>query len=76
MGALGVTHARGRCPDCGRVLAGRAEGIERLAADRRWVILPAHVREPGIKPPRRVECLSRGTRRVVPRIPDAELAAG
>jgi hypothetical protein len=60
-------YAKGRCPDCGRIISGRATGIEYDHADRRFVILRPHNREEAVRHP--VECLTRGGRRVVPRIP-------
>jgi hypothetical protein len=59
-------RAKGVCPDCGRTISGRAEGPERLAADRRFVALSPHKRAEFSRHP--VVCLSRGGRRVVPRI--------
>jgi hypothetical protein len=61
-------YAKGRCPDCGRVISGRATGIEADHGDRRFVILRPHNREETSRHP--VECLARGGRRVVPRIRD------
>ena len=61
-------YAKGVCPDCGRVISGRAEGIEKAHADRRWVILRPHNREEAARRP--AVCLARGGRRVVPRIRD------
>ena len=61
-------YAKGVCPDCGRVISGRATGIEAEHADRRWVILRPHNREEISRRP--VVCLARGGRRVVPRIRD------
>ena len=61
-------RAKGRCPDCGRVISGRATGIEYDHADRRFVELRPHNRERGARHP--VECLARGGLRVVPRIRD------
>lgn len=57
---------RGRCPDCGRDLCGRAEG-----AGKTHVVLPRHVRDPRGRPP--VLCLPPDgrRRRVVPRLPGA-----
>ena len=37
-------RAKGVCPECGRTVSGRAEGPERLAADRRFVALAPHTR--------------------------------
>jgi hypothetical protein len=79
-------RARGRCPDCGRILAGRADGIERRAADKRFVLLPPHVRDPHAAP--RAVCLPPYRRARVPRVtidpaaappaaaPDAPAGAG
>jgi hypothetical protein len=61
-------YAKGVCPDCGRVISGRAVGIEYDHADRRFVALRPHNRERGARHP--VECLARAGRRVVPRIRD------
>ena len=61
-------RAKGVCPDCGRVISGRADGIEAGHAARRWVILRPHNREERSRRP--VECLAKGARRRVPRIPD------
>jgi hypothetical protein len=63
-----AVRAKGRCPECGRVISGRAVGIQRAAADRRFVDLSPHNREPWSNG-RPVTCLGRGGRRVVPRIP-------
>ena len=62
----GQGRAYGRCPECGRVVSGRAAGIEAAHADRRWVDLQPHNREQASRHP--VACLTRGGRRVVPRI--------
>jgi hypothetical protein len=59
-------YAKGRCPECGRIISGRAAGIEADHADRRFVDLRPHNRERYAR--HRVVCLSRGGRRVVPRI--------
>jgi hypothetical protein len=59
-------YAKGVCPDCGRVISGRAIGIEADHADRRFVILRPRNRQEISRHP--VECLARGARRVVPRI--------
>ena len=61
-------RAKGICPDCGRVISGKALGIERNAADRRWVALQPHDREKRAKHP--VTCLPFGGYRRVPRIRD------
>jgi hypothetical protein len=63
-------RAKGRCPDCGRVISGRATGIEYDHADRRFVALRPHNREERGRTRHPVECLARGGRRVVPRIRD------
>jgi hypothetical protein len=62
-----LEYAKGRCPGCGRVISGRADGIEAEAADRRFVVLRPHNRHP---PGRRrpVVCLPRGGYRRVPRV--------
>jgi hypothetical protein len=66
---MGATErAKGRCPECGRVVSGRAIGIEADHADRRFVDLRPHIRDRRARQP--VVCLSRGGRRVVPRIRD------
>jgi len=59
-------YAKGRCPECGRVISGRAAGIEAAHADRRWVELRPHNRERWSRRP--VVCLSPGGYRRVPRI--------
>ena len=59
-------YAKGTCPDCGRVIAGRADGIEADEASRRFVILRPHNRERSGRRP--VACLARGGYRRVPRI--------
>jgi hypothetical protein len=61
-----LERAKGICPDCGRTISGRATGIESAHADRRFVILRPHNREEVSRHP--VECLTRGGRRVVPRV--------
>jgi hypothetical protein len=61
-----MTRAKGICPDCGRIISGRATGIERQAADRRFVLLAPHNRQAKAEPP--VTCLPFGARRVVPRL--------
>jgi hypothetical protein len=63
-------RAKGRCPECGRVISGRATGIEYDYADRRFVALRPHNREERGRTRHPVECLARGGRRVVPRIRD------
>jgi hypothetical protein len=62
------SRAKGVCPECGRVISGRAVGIQRAAADRKFVDLSPHNRaeSDGNKPG--VPCLLRGSRRVVPRV--------
>ena len=61
-------YAKGRCPDCGRIVPGRADGIEAGAAGRRWVILRPHNRRQRARHP--VTCLSPGGYSRVPRIRD------
>lgn len=61
-------RAKGVCPECGRVISGRAVGPEPDAADRRFTALAPHNRQQYARTP--VVCLSRGGRRVVPRIRD------
>lgn len=61
-------RAKGCCPDCGRVISGRAVGVQRRAADRTFVALAPHNREDHSHHP--VTCLPRGGWRVVPRIRD------
>ena len=61
-----AAYAKGRCPYCGRVISGRADGIEADAPDRRFVTLRPHNRERGVRHP--VVCLPRGGYRRVPRI--------
>jgi hypothetical protein len=39
-------RARGTCPRCGRLVTGRAVPVEAAPADRRYVVLTAHVRDP------------------------------
>lgn len=68
-----VPRAKGICPECGRVISGRAVGPETLAADRSFVALSPHTRSPLARPPQ--TCLTRGGRRVVRRLTPAELAA-
>jgi hypothetical protein len=63
-----VPRAKGTCPECGRTVSGRAVGPEPDHAARRFVALTPHNREPDARHP--VACLSRGGRRVVPRIRD------
>jgi hypothetical protein len=62
----GVARAKGVCPECGRTVSGRAVGPEEDAADRRFVALGPHNRQEFSRRP--VVCLSRGARRVVPRV--------
>jgi hypothetical protein len=59
-------YAKGVCPECGRTVSGRAIGPEQDAADRRFVALGPHNRQQFSRHP--VECLTRGGRRVVPRV--------
>jgi hypothetical protein len=63
-----AARAKGRCPECGRVISGRAVGIQAAAADRRFVALSPHNRAApdGNRPG--VPCLTRGGYRVVPRL--------
>jgi predicted Fe-S protein YdhL (DUF1289 family) len=61
-------YAKGVCPDCGRTVSGRATGIEYDHGDRRFVLLRPHNRAERARHP--VVCLSRGGRRVVPRVRD------
>jgi hypothetical protein len=62
-------RAKGRCPECGRTVSGRAEGPEPRAAGRRFVSLAPHTRTRQGHG-RDEQCLSRGARRVVPRVQD------
>jgi hypothetical protein len=62
-------RAKGICPECGRTVSGRAEGPEPRAADRRFVSLAPHTRSRQGHG-RDEQCLSRGARRVVPRVLD------
>jgi hypothetical protein len=62
-------RAKGVCPECGRTVSGRAVGPEPEAAGRRFVSLSPHTR--GRQGHGRDEpCLTRGARRVVPRVQD------
>lgn len=61
-------RAKGVCPECGRTISGRAVGPEDDAADRRFVALAPHNRQQSARRP--AACLSRGARRVVPRVMD------
>jgi hypothetical protein len=63
-----LERAKGRCPECGRIVSGRAIGPEEAAADRKFVALGPHNRQQFSRRP--VVCLSRGARRVVPRVLD------
>ena len=63
-------RAKGRCPECGRIISGRAVGIEYDHGDRRFVALRPHNREEHGRTRHPVECLGRGGRRVVARIRD------
>jgi hypothetical protein len=63
-------YAKGVCPECGRTISGRATGPEKAAADRGFVALGPHNREEHGRTRHPVVCLSRGGRRVVPRIRD------
>jgi hypothetical protein len=67
--AVTAARAKGRCPECGRIISGRAVGIQRDHADRKFVALRPHNREEFSPHP--VECLARGGYRKVPRIRDA-----
>jgi hypothetical protein len=60
-------RAKGVCPECGRTVSGRAAGIEAAHADRRFVDLSPHTRSRNGHG-RDETCLSRGARRVVPRV--------
>ena len=64
-----MAMAKGRCPECGRVISGRAVGIEAGHADRRWVSLAPHTRTRQGHG-RDVPCLPPGGYRRVPRIRD------
>jgi len=55
-------RARGICPECGRVIAGRASSL-------RWVILAPHTRTRSSGRHRGLPCLGMGGYRRVPRIP-------
>ena len=59
-------YAKGRCPDCGRIISGRADGIEAASADRRFTVLRPHNRQRDARHP--VACLPPGGYRRVPRI--------
>jgi hypothetical protein len=59
-------RAKGVCPECGRTVSGRATGPEPEAADRGFVALGPHNRVRFSRRP--AVCLSRGARRVVPRV--------
>lgn len=60
-------RAFGQCPNCGRTVAGKACGPEKRAADRRWVRLQPHVRNPAAR--RTSWCLLPGEVLRVPRVP-------
>jgi hypothetical protein len=62
-------YAKGVCPECRRTISGRATGIEKAHADRRFVALQPHTRARNGHG-RDVVCLAKGARRVVPRIRD------
>jgi hypothetical protein len=64
-----ASRLRGRCPQCGRVLTGKAvrQSPSGPAATAAWVDLVPHLRTPGARV--REECLPRGGRRVVPALP-------
>jgi hypothetical protein len=66
MANQGVPRAKGVCPECGRTVSGRAVGPEPDHADRKFVALTPHTRSTSRH--RAETCLSRGGRRVVPRI--------
>jgi hypothetical protein len=68
MATATAERARGRCPECSRVISGRAVGIQRAAADRKFVALSPHMRDEPDGNKRGVPCLARGGYRVVPRI--------
>lgn len=53
-------RAKGVCPECGRVISGRAAGPEAGRAGRRWVALAPYNREQYARYP--VTCLMRGVR--------------
>ena len=57
----------GLCPDCGRIVAGRADGIQRRTTAKRWVLLGPHNR-PESTARHKMPCLTRGARRRVPRV--------
>ena len=59
--------AKGRCPECGRVISGRAAGIEADHGGRRFVDLRPHNRQQYARRP--VVCLAPGGYRRVRRIP-------
>jgi hypothetical protein len=68
---MGATErAKGECPECGRIVSGRAIGPEPDHADRKFVALGPHNREEHGRTRHPTECLTRGGRRVVPRIRD------
>jgi hypothetical protein len=68
MATVAAARAKGRCPECGRIISGRATGIQRAAADRKFVALSPHARTVPDGNKRGVPCLMRGARRVVPRV--------
>lgn len=70
MANQGVPRAKGVCPECGRVISGRAVGPEADMAARRFVALTPHTRSTSRH--HAPVCLSRGGRRVVPRIRDGD----
>jgi hypothetical protein len=61
-------RAKGRCPECGRIVSGRAVGVQRRHADRKFVALTPHNRAEPDGNKRGETCLARGGYRVVPRI--------
>ena len=68
---MGATErAKGRRPEYGRIVSGRAIGPEDAAADRQFVALGPHNREEHGRTRHPTECLTRGGRRVVPRLRD------
>ena len=59
-------YAKGICPSCGRLVSGRADGIEAAAGDRRFVVLRPHNRQRWSRRP--VVCLPPGPRLRVRRV--------
>jgi hypothetical protein len=68
MATATAARAKGVCPECGRVISGRATGPQAAAADRKFVALSPHMRAKPDGNKRGVPCLTRGGRRVVPRL--------